>query len=96
MDIFNAPTTTEGNSSVNDVKPGITSLDKVSFQDRCSSLFEAASGCILHRYPNSVLVFQIYSILIKKNCTCDYTYSCLYKNAKLLQTWVENSNMHSK
>ena len=54
MDIFNAPTTTEKYkvmAYVDDVKPGITSLEEFSLIDRGSALFEAASGCILHRDP---------------------------------------------
>ena len=56
MDIFNAPSTTETYkvmAYVDDVKPGITSLEEFSLVDRGSALFEAASGCILHRDPNS-------------------------------------------
>ena len=56
MDIFNAPTSTETYkvmAYVDDVKPGITSLEEFSLVDRGSALFEAASGCVLHRDPNS-------------------------------------------
>ena len=56
MDIFNAPSTTETYkvmAYVDDVKPGITSLEEFSLVDRGSALFEAASGCILHRDPDS-------------------------------------------
>ena len=56
MDIFNAPTTTETYkvmAYVDDVKPAITSLDEFSLVDRGSALFEAASGCILHRDSKS-------------------------------------------
>ena len=38
---------------VDDVKPGITSLEEFSLVDKGSALFEAASGCILHRVPKS-------------------------------------------
>ena len=38
---------------VDDVKPSITSLNEFSVVDRGSALFEAASGCILHRDPAS-------------------------------------------
>ena len=55
MDIFNAPTSTETYkvmAYVDDVKPGITSLEEFSLVDRGSALFEAASGlglCITQR-----------------------------------------------
>ena len=38
---------------VDDVKPGITTMNEFSIVDRGSSLFEAASGCKLHRDPSS-------------------------------------------
>ena len=38
---------------VDDVKPGITSLEEFSLVDRGPCLFEAASWCILNRYPKS-------------------------------------------
>ena len=38
---------------IDDVKPAITSLAEFSLVDKGSSLFEAASGCILHRNPSS-------------------------------------------
>ena len=50
MDIFNAPNSTETYKVmgyVDDIKPGITSLEEFSLVDRGSALFEAASGCIL-------------------------------------------------
>ena len=51
MDIFNAPNSTETYKFmgyVDDIKPGITSLEEFSLVDRGSPLFEAASDCI---YP---------------------------------------------
>ena len=56
MNIFSAPTTTELYkvlAYVDDVKPGITSLEEFTLVDKGSALFEAASGCILHRDPKS-------------------------------------------
>ena len=38
---------------VDDVKPSITSMNEFTVVDRGSALFEAASGCILHRDPRS-------------------------------------------
>ena len=38
---------------VDDVKPSITSMNEFSVVDRGSALFEAASGCVLHRDPAS-------------------------------------------
>ena len=38
---------------IDDVKPAITSLSEFSLVDHGSSLFEKASGCILHRDPSS-------------------------------------------
>ena len=38
---------------VDDVKPSITCINEFSIVDRGSSLFEAASGCKLHRDPSS-------------------------------------------
>ena len=38
---------------IDDVKPAITSMEEFSLVDRGSSLFEQASGCILHRDPTS-------------------------------------------
>ena len=38
---------------VDDVKPGITSMNDFSIVDQGSALFEAASGCVLHRDPSS-------------------------------------------
>ena len=55
MDMFNAPTTTETfkvEAYVDDVKPAITSLAEFELVDRGSAIFEAASGCILHRDPS--------------------------------------------
>ena len=48
MDIFNAPNSTETYKVmgyVDDIKPGITSVEEFSLVDRGSALFEAASGC---------------------------------------------------
>ena len=36
---------------VDDVKPSITSMAEFSLVDKGSSLFESASGCVLHRDP---------------------------------------------
>ena len=38
---------------VDDIKPAITSMHEFTVVDQGSSLFEAASGCILHRDPRS-------------------------------------------
>ena len=38
---------------IDDVKPAITSMAEFSLVDRGSAIFEAASGCILHRDPSS-------------------------------------------
>ena len=38
---------------VDDVKPSITSMQEFSLVDQGSAIFEAASGCILHRDPTS-------------------------------------------
>ena len=38
---------------IDDVKPAITSLAEFLLVDEGSSLFEAASGCVLHRNPSS-------------------------------------------
>ena len=38
---------------IDDVKPAITSLEEFSLVDYGSSLFEDASGCVLHRNPSS-------------------------------------------
>ena len=38
---------------VDDVKPSITSMEEFTIVDRGSSLFESASGCVLHRNPAS-------------------------------------------
>ena len=38
---------------VDDVKPGITSMQGFTIVDQGSALFEAASGCVLHRDPAS-------------------------------------------
>ena len=38
---------------VDDVKPSITSMHEFNIVDQGSALFEAASGCKLHRDPNS-------------------------------------------
>ena len=38
---------------VDDVKPSITNMNEFSVVDQGSALFEAASGCILHRDPAS-------------------------------------------
>ena len=38
---------------VDDVKPGITSMHEFTIVDQGSALFEAASGCVLHRDPAS-------------------------------------------
>ena len=38
---------------IDDIKPAITSMDEFRLVDLGSSLFEAASGCILHRDPLS-------------------------------------------
>ena len=58
MDIFNGRTRTPTETYkimayVDDVKACITSLEEFSLVDRGSALFEAASGCILHRDPDS-------------------------------------------
>ena len=71
---------------------GTSSLDKISSEDGYYALFEAASGCILHRF---CVYFQINSTLIKKSWARNNRYSCLHKNEKLLNTWFEKSNMHS-
>ena len=34
---------------IDDIKPAVTSMEEFSLIDRGSALFEAASGCILHR-----------------------------------------------
>ena len=55
MDMFNAPSTTETfkvEAYIDDVKPAITSLAEFELVDRGSAIFEAASGCILHRDPS--------------------------------------------
>ena len=55
MDMFNAPTTSETfkvEAYVDDVKPAITSLAEFELVDKGSAIFEAASGCILHRDPS--------------------------------------------
>ena len=55
MDMFNAPTTTETfkvEAYVDDVKPAITSLAEFELVDKGSAIFEAASGCVLHRDPS--------------------------------------------
>ena len=38
---------------IDDVKPAVTSLEELLLIDKGSSLFEAASGCKLHRNPSS-------------------------------------------
>ena len=38
---------------IDDIKPAITSMNEFTIVDKGSSLFEAASGCILHRDPTS-------------------------------------------
>ena len=38
---------------VDDVKPGITSMHEFTVVDQGSAIFEAASGCVLHRDPSS-------------------------------------------
>ena len=38
---------------VDDVKPSITSMQEFSLVDKGSAIFEAASGCKLHRDPTS-------------------------------------------
>ena len=38
---------------VDDVKPSITSMHEFSLVDKGSAIFEAASGCHLHRNPAS-------------------------------------------
>ena len=38
---------------IDDIKPAVTSMEEFSLIDRGSALFEAASGCILHRDPTS-------------------------------------------
>ena len=38
---------------IDDVKPAITAMSEFSLVDHGSSLFELASGCILHRDPSS-------------------------------------------
>ena len=38
---------------VDDVKPSVTSMQEFTLIDQGSALFEAASGCILHRDPSS-------------------------------------------
>ena len=56
MNFFSPGTTTEMYKMiayVDDVKPSITSMEEFSLVDRGSALFEAASGCILHRDPAS-------------------------------------------
>ena len=40
-------------SYADDVKPGITSMKEFLLVDQASLLFEKASGCVLHRDPNS-------------------------------------------
>ena len=56
MNFFSPGTTTETYKMiayVDDVKPSITSMHEFSLVDQGSALFEAASGCILHRDPTS-------------------------------------------
>ena len=54
---FFSPTTTSETykliAYVDDVKPSISSMNEFSIVDKGSSLFETASGCVLHRDPNS-------------------------------------------
>ena len=38
---------------IDDIKPAVTSMEEFNLIDRGSALFEAASGCILHRDPTS-------------------------------------------
>ena len=38
---------------VDDVKPSITSMQEFNVVDQGSAIFEAASGCVLHRDPKS-------------------------------------------
>ena len=40
-------------SYVDDVKPGVTSMEEFRLVDKASNLFEKASGCVLHRDPSS-------------------------------------------
>ena len=38
---------------IDDIKPAITTMNEFLMVDRGSALFEAASGCVLHRDPTS-------------------------------------------
>ena len=40
-------------SYADDLKPAVTSMEEVILVDKASGLFESASGCRLHRDPNS-------------------------------------------
>ena len=40
-------------SYADDLKPAISTMEEFQLVDRASALFEAASGCVLHRDPTS-------------------------------------------